>query len=816
MRPSAARAPIMITKLRLRSRSVTYGTSQVGAELTSIFLGYPAQTRAHTELLRTAAGIVHQQTGEMPVLWEDMITDGRLIIKHVLAEIDRSELCVFDLTWQNENVLFEAGYAIARGKRVLFTLDITYKMAKRKWKDFALLNPVGYTEYRNSAELGTTLAAIDEFMPLGAIYDELIEPSLPDHKPRRSVLYCATFEPFEAANRLSGFWQERQKRGVSLLVSDPAEASLEPITWYAPAITNSAGVLVHFAGRQRNLSELHNARHAFVAGMSVGLEVPTLMLSEEAYPTPFDFQTLLRKYDSAEECVAIARDWFSKLVFDKTDWAPPSENLRSKLSGLRFGEHVAENELRELSEYFVPTSAFEQVTAARDTVFVGQRGAGKTANAIRAFETVAEDKRNMAVLIKPPGFEYPSLFAAIERLPDYQHDYFFDTFWRFVVQTEIAASVVGRLEERARGVPPSPAESDFLSYIDQSPFDVRAEMSARLEQALSSLIAKIGEHTVEPASTRNLINEAFHSTALATLRHQLGPLLKDRNRVAVFVDNLDKGWERGANFRLVARLILGLLTARGRLVRDFEKQDWWRDRIKLTVAIFLRSDIFSYLLREAREPDKLAISTITWNDAATLVAVIEARFATSGIRGSRPGDLWSEYFCDSIGGVPTREFITTVVLPRPRDIVYFCNAAVGRAIDRRHDQVGTDDLLSAEETYSQYAYEALLVENGVTIPEMRTAIYEFLGAPAILNKRDIVSLLGGSGLTPPLCEAVFAKLIALSFLGLETASNTFVFSDMGVAMERNQALAARVQRDADERRYKIHRAFHRFLMIEGG
>src|SRR5690606_33193535 len=116
-------------------------------------------------------------------------------------------------------------------------------------------------------------------------------------------------------------------------------------------------------------------------------------------------------------------------------------------------------------------------------------------------------------------------------------------------------------------------------------------------------------------------NEAFHSRALERLRHQLGPVLKNKERVAVFVDNLDKGWRRGADFGLLAKLILGLLTARGQLVRDFNRHDYWRERIRLTIAIFLRSDIYGHLLRQAREPDKLPVSTIAWRDHSILLKV---------------------------------------------------------------------------------------------------------------------------------------------------------------------------------------------------
>jgi len=546
--------------------------------------------------------------------------------------------------------------------------------------------------------------------------------------------------------------------------------------------------------------------------MAQGFEVPLLMLAEEDYLVPFDYQTLLRSYESADDCVRRARAWLDSLTFDAIDWKSPRAALRSSLSGLRFGEHVAENELAELMDYFVETAAFEEVIAARDAIFVGHRGTGKTANATQAFESVAANKNNMAVLIKPPGFEFPVLFSLIGKLGDTQRDYFLDSLWRFIIQTEIAAVALTRIEDRPTSVPRSDAEQSFTAYVDTAPFDVRAEVSVRLEQALNYLHGNIPAD-LSGGTSRNLINEAFHSEALAELRRELGPVLKDKKRVAVFVDNLDKGWEHGADFRQVARLILGLLTARGRLVRDFDKQDYWRDRIKLTVAMFLRSDIYEYLRKEAREPDKLPLSTIAWRDPATLLTVIETRFGVNVGGAHKITELWNKYFCPDVDGQPTREYITSIVLPRPRDIVYFCNVAVGRALDRRHDRVEAEDFRAAEETYSQYAYEALLVENGVTIPEMEDALLGFLDAPAVITKQEINACLDLVGLARERHEDIIAKLVMISFLGLETKPSTFSFPEVGSDIRRAYAQANRLVSGAEGQRYYIHRAFHSFLSV---
>lgn len=487
--------------------------------------------------------------------------------------------------------------------------------------------------------------------------------------------------------------------------------------------------------------------------------------------------------------------------------------VRSRLAGLRFGEHVAENEQADLEDYFVRTAAFEDVLRARDTLFVGHRGTGKTANALRAFEEIASNKENLVLLIKPASFEFPGLLASVERLPQHTHDYLFDTLWRFLIQTELAAAVVTRIESRPNYVPRSSGEGDLLSYVDRAPFDVRADMSVRLDQALTHLTrGSASEPSVE--SGRILINEAFHHEALAELRHLLGPVLKDRKRVAVLIDNLDKGWHRQARLDVLARLILGLLSARGHLVTDFRKQDWWRDEVRLTMAIFLRSDIFTYVKNTAREPDKLSISTIVWRDAETLEAVLQERLQSAWTRPGKVPDLWGDIFSADTRGQSTREFIMKHVLSRPRDIVYWANSAVARAIDRRKDRVTEDEVLSALSAYSQYAYEALLVENGITIPELEAVLYGFLGESSTVSRRRVLEIFAGAGLGPDKREPTLNRLLEMSFLGLEVAADHFLYPEVGSDLGRALVLAKRHQPMAGLCRYQVHPAFHDFLHIE--
>ncbi|WP_157411292.1 P-loop ATPase, Sll1717 family [Actinoplanes rectilineatus] len=778
----------------------------------SVFFGYASDNKGRVETIRSAASSIASEIGVDSVLWQDMRVDGAVIINRIFEAIDSASMCVFDLTDLNENVLFEAGYAAARGKPLWLTFDQTVANARKKINSFAILSPIGLVPYSNSKDLRNRFLSENPIATLTPVYDDLIDPNLPDDPHQDSLYYSMTFESFEASNRLSSFLDRRRQSGLSLLVSDPRESALDPITWIAPTLARSAGSLIHFAGRSRRKASLHNRRNAFIAGLAHGLESQVLLLAEDDYNVPFDLVTVMKKYSSAAQCVSIAEEWLSNIDFHGFQWTSRSTSTRSPLSGLRFGQHVAENELQELSDYFIQTAAFEDVVAARDTIFVGQRGTGKTANAIQAFETVSSNKTNMGVLIKPPGFEFPALLAIIEKLPEFQHDYFFDSLWRFVIQTEMASSVFLQLSKRTIGVPLDKVEQEFLTYATTAPFDITGDITTRLDQALDNLIASVDNATTADKS-RSLINEAFHDRHLSDLRAELGKILNGKKRVAIFVDNLDKGWQKGADFKLIARLILGLLSAKGRVIREFERHDWWRHKVKLTMAIFLRSDIYRYLHEEAREPDKLPISSIDWQDKETLYSLIEERFVTGATENRSRNDLWNRYFCQEVQGLSTKDFISRYVLPRPRDIVFYCNEAVGRAINRRHNRVEAEDFTAALETYSTQAHQALLVENGVTIPELEDALFGLLGADSVITRSKANLLLSEAGFTDNRAHAVIQKLIDASFFGLETSPGSFTHTDVGPNVRRAIALAKRLQPDAGKQQLQIHPAYHSFLAI---
>ena len=248
---------------------------------------------------------------------------------------------------------------------------------------------------------------------------------------------------------------------------------------------------------------------------------------------------------------------------------------------------------------------------------------------------------------------------------------------------------------------------------------------------------------------------------------------------------------------------------------NFKGRDSRRQSIRLSLAIFLRSDIFYRIREVAHEPDKMSYSLLSWDDTELLCRIIEERFSSSFSPPLDPGVLWERYFCPTVNGIPTREYITGAILKRPRDIIFLVNAAVTIAINRGRTRIEADDILDAEKQYSLHAFESVTVENTLPNINLEDVIFEFVGMPAILTKSEALDVLQFAGIPEEMTKRMIDVLHDLTFLGLEVEEGRFVFSDAPKESRRNKTLARRfAQKKGQEERFQIHKAFRAFLETE--
>ncbi len=764
----------------------------------------------------TASALIAATEQVECVTWETLPVGGRLIISQVLAAIEASDVCVFDVTTLNQNVLFELGYAITREKRVWLLLNESLPEATHNWKSLDLLAPAGYIGYRSADDVRAAFLREAPHLAQQTLWDEVstaVEPLEP-----RSVFYMPSLYNTESSRALTRRLEREQDFGVRLVTADPSEHGPAPLSWYVEQVYGAGATLVHLVGESRPRASVYNARSALVAGMASGLGRPVLMVVEDDYTPPLDYRDLLYKYPSRRKLLERASQWLGQLPRPEVGQPVRSTTRRLRLAtelrGIRFGEHVAENESDTLDEYFIETAEYNAVLDARSAVFVGRKGVGKTASMLQAGEELRSDKRNLVCVIKPSSYEWESLVDVIRKLSASSvQSYFIEALWQFLLLSEIAHTAVAAAERQPAGITPDSSMAELRDLLESAP--LREEFSVRLERVVASAAAKLGDLTDVPVvEQREQINGALHGTSISVLRKQLGLALQDRNRVAILVDNLDKAWTKTAELGTLSQVLLGLLTAVGRVADEFKKRDAWRETVNVTLAVFLRGDIYSHVIREAREPDKINVLAIDWHQEELLLRVIEERYTAQRPDGTDPAELWSQFFCGDVNGVETRRYLLDRVLHRPRDLVFLCNAAVLHAVNGRRERIEAKDIIAAERAYSRFAFDALLVENGITISQLEQVLFEFLYAEQTMSKTDVVAAIRAAAIGGKAPEEILQHLLLLSFLGVEVAEGKFEFADSEETLRRVLVLARKAEdKMGRPPRYTVHPAYRPYLEI---
>jgi hypothetical protein len=388
--------------------------------LPKIFFGYPSQPPLLRETLANAARGIAETAGVETQTWEDLSVAGKFIVSEIVKAIDRCDVAGFEITDQNQNVMFELGYAIGAEKRVWLLRDTTDQLADRRWKQVRILATVGYVPYTNSDDIRVNFLRERPYQSADTIFQTAIEPSL-QPATFTSILYVTSPHNSEAERDLRRRVFQEERYGLTVMIDDASESSVQPLAWYAQQIYTATAVVLHFVSPRRTGSEVHNARLAFLAGLAHGMQRPLLMVAQDEYPAPLDYQDLLYIYKTSRDCVEYVDRWLVKTLAPSHREQRDAEvrrrrlHLATELRQLRLGDHVAENEADVLNEYFVETAAFDEVLTSKAMVFVGRKGTGKSANLIHATEVLGDDKRRLVVAIKPFGYELESVLRLFKR-----------------------------------------------------------------------------------------------------------------------------------------------------------------------------------------------------------------------------------------------------------------------------------------------------------------------------------------------------------------------------------------------------------------
>lgn len=784
----------------------------------NVFVGFASDPPVLADTIRTASEQIGKTGGVDLRTWEDLRIAGHLLLPEIEKAIRSADLAIFDLTQLNENVLFEVGIALGANRKIWPLRDVTDEARKSDWNAIGLLDQLGRAQFSTSDEIVGAFMEERPDLQGEAIFEATLQPQL---KAGRlpSIFYLAEPTQTDAGRAVLNLLGTRTSPDLPMVTADPREASVQTLAWFAQHLYTTEAVIVHLAASRRAGAAAHNARASLVAGLAKGMNKPLLMLAESDYVSALDYRDLLYRYEDAASCRTRLDHWLGRTLeplrgrLAETRDAAAALKLSTELKSVDLGEYVAENEVAGLEQYYVETAAFREIISGASRVYVGSKGTGKSAAAIRAEAALKADARKLVCTIKPPGYDLNGLvrlFTAFE-----EHDtkgYVAESLWKYLLATQLAVAVEEDLSRRPAGSVPDDPEWKLLEFVSKNESWIKRDFASRLERAVEDLVL-IG--AVDGlADARQRISEILHQGPLRQLRELLAPVLARRERVSIIVDNLDKAWDKEADAPQLSRLLLGLLACMDSFRHDMEKAASGSG-VPISLALFIRSDIFATLSSLAREPDKLPVHRIRWPAEADLIEVVERRYIAAQEGNVAGEELWRRYFCPTVGTTRTTDWLLERCLPRPRDLLYLTRAAIDQAVGRRHPRVEEDDLIAAELEYSLFAFEAALVEGQQRLDGIEDVLLEFAGAPARLGEADLHELLKSAGVESHHFDHATEILRDLSFLGTVVGPNESVFTDSPREKQRAEVLLRKRRRQGESLpAYQVHPAFWAYLDLE--
>lgn len=754
--------------------------------------------------------------------WTDNLISGKSVISTIARQIDRDHIFACDLTYPNVNVNYELGYAIARFKRIYCSLDPNISGATEQYKRVysGMLN-MGYNVHSNYKEL--TSAFIME-RPWDSLNDTLLHARHRNALTRPEKPTLMYIKPPVETNSVIKIQEEFQNTifGDAVIVDDPKENPSQILDWYAEKIRVADVVIVHMLSMEHAEHWRHNLKASIIAGLAHGFGRRMVMFAHAPYEPPVDYEQYLMVHETADVCTAMTHAWLKQIgdtMSHRRRRRPtsvaPSTTMSQDLDlrTLFLGDHIAEHEATELPDYFVETDTFLKAIDDRLTILVGRRGTGKSA-ILYAIESEMESSgQNHVTTLKPVGYETHGLIRVLDEIQERsERGFLIESLWKYLIYSEIAVSVVASIRNKPVFDQRSTDEEAFMLYYAQHREILDQPFSQRIDSAVS-LLSGVG--SIPDARQQRLrISEHLHTALIGDIRRHLGSVLNDLDSLALLIDGLDEPWAPGDHIELLAELIAGLLTVAQHIPRDFDRSSSRIKPVNTKMTVVLRSDIFAFIQQLIPEQDKLPILRVTWDDEEKLLSVLNERMLRQAPKGRDAETLWTTLFPDEVVGVSVDEFLFRTVLHRPRDVIHFMKVAVSHAINRRHEFVEPNDLLSAREQYSQYAFNSILKEDDPSKGKLEEVLYEFAGVDRVVDKSEIELRFQEAGVERQNMEFYLDLLCDISFLGVETSNGFKYVIDEEQRRTLRRVANVLASRAGRREKFEINPAFYQVLQIE--
>lgn len=669
--------------------------------------------------------------------WPELPVFGAVITDNIRSSIEEVDALICDVTIQNNNVYYEIGYAIGVGKTVAPVVNSSFASAISNIQHDGIFDNVGYNQYENSEQLKSHV----EGLPIHSLVDLYSKPL----NQKQPIFIFDTQKKTDFRNSIVSAVKSSRMFYRSF---DPVETPRFSSVNMISEISSSSGVIIPLLADHIDDANRHNLRAAFLAGLSHGLKRPTLLirLLVDSKPDPLDYRNEVTNVRSDLDVTKVVSEFASSahIALQYVETSRPKALARSGLQQLSFGASSAENEFRNLEDYFVETAEYLRTLRGDIKVVAGRKGSGKTAIFFQVRDALRQEKNCFVTDLKPESHQL-SLFRAelLKVVGIGVFDHTLAAFWYLVVSSELLLTLRRHFESRSRY---DASALNSLREIDDFLVNSVVEQSGDFTSRINKLGSRILQD-IEATSSKNesltpeKITSIVFRAGISPIKNLLYKYLDKKSLIVLLFDNIDKGWPSNGVDTFDVRLVRLLIESLDKIRNDFAASDF-----EFRSVVFLRNDIFELLLSETPDRGKAGQIRIDWTDKAKIKQVIHRRLQNSAKNKRAEFDyLWNQYFDAEVEGQDSFEYLINHCLMRPRFLIILLEYAVANAVNRGLAKVDAISMRDAVRQHSLYLIDDFGYEirdvSGVTAD----ILYYLVGLPAMITTDELFHALSKVG-----------------------------------------------------------------------
>lgn len=766
------------------------------------FFAYPSQPNQLSIVITDAIEQANKDGGCSFKSWEENDIAGRPLTAPIFQELETSNILVADITRLNFNVTYEIGYAIGKGKRVFLVRNKEFKHEADKITKIGIYDTLGYESYANAYELNKLLTSINDLKPINTV----------SSLSRATPLYLIE-TPIKGSVMINIVSRVKKAR-LFYRSFTPSEESRMSAVDAIRHVSSSYGVLIPLLNPDMQDAETHNIRAAFVAGLSHGMEKPTLILQDQVGPlSPLDVRDFVKEYSRPDDINEHIHD-FSLSLFEQMQEAENIElPIGNLLSNLVLGDPMAENEFQNLGNYYLQTNEFGRTQRGEVNLVVGRKGTGKTALFSQVRNKKRSDKKNVVVDLKSEGYQ---LIKLKEEVLDYlssgAKNHLITAFWEYLLYLEVCNKVLEKDKERHLRDDNLYEDYQILSKLyKESPYVAEGDFSERLSILSSSVVQEYASHFQKESDTRlttDEITSIIHSQDIKKIRDTLSRYLNHNKEIWILFDNLDKGWSSHGLSRGDITILRCLIDASRKIQREMRKHDH-----DFYSVVFVRNDVYQLLMDESPDFGKESIATLDWSDPDLLREMIRRRLVQNDLPDEASFlTLWAKICVSHYKGEETSQYLIDRTLMRPRNFLKIINACRGFAVNMQHDKIEKEDIEKGLAAYSNDIIVDADQELTDIEPTAKNLIYQFIGESFEFTCEELLLILEINNIPQEKTEEIIDFLLYYGFFGLKYSDKeTQYIFNVGYNM---QILKTRLNKNKLAIKFEMNPAFWPGLGIQ--